>query len=239
MKGYEKMFSILDTPIFGLVISVICFEIGLVLSKKTNFPLFNPLLVAMVMIVGIMLAFNIPLEKYELGGDMIKFFLSPITVILAVPLYKQIKEFKKYMMPIMVGISIGVCTSLVAVLMLSKITGISEELTLSLIPKSITTPMGIALSDTINGISGITVVAVILTGICGAVISPIIFRILRITHPVAKGIGLGTSAHAVGTSKAIEMGEVEGAMSGVSIGIAGILTVVLVPILLNLFSFIM
>lgn len=228
------MFDLLNTPIFGIVISIICFEIGIILMKKTRFPLFNPLLVAIVMIVSILVIFNIPLDSYEMGGDMISFFLSPITVILAVPLYKQFDLVKKHFIPILLGITIGVVTSFISVVFLSKMLGLDENLCFSLIPKSITTPMGVALSDAINGISGITVIAVILTGICGAVVSPLIFKLIKLDNPVAEGIAIGTSAHAVGTSKAIEMSEIHGAMSGVSIGIAGIVTVVLVPILIKL-----
>lgn len=228
------MFDLLNTPIFGIVISIICFEVGIILMRKTKFPLFNPLLVAITLIVGILVIFNIPIESYKLGGDMIAFFLSPITIVLAVPLYRQFELVKKHFLPIVVGITTGVVTSFISVVFLSKILGLDESLCFSLIPKSITTPMGVALSDTINGISGITVIAVILTGICGAVISPLIFKLIKLNNPVAEGIAIGTSAHAVGTSKAIEMGEIHGAMSGVSIGIAGIVTVVLVPILINI-----
>lgn len=228
------MFDLFSTPIFGIVISIICFEIGIILMKKTRFPLFNPLLVAIVIIVGVLVVFKIPLESYEIGGDMISFFLSPITVILAVPLYKQFDLVKKHFLPIIVGITTGVVTSFVSVIFLSNALGLDKSLCFSLIPKSITTPMGVALSETINGISGITVMAVILTGICGAVISPLVFKLIKLENPVAEGIAIGTSAHAVGTSKAIEMSEIHGAMSGVSIGISGIVTVVLVPILIKL-----
>lgn len=228
------MFDLFSTPIFGIVISIICFEMGIILMKKTKFPLFNPLLVAIVIIVGVLVVFEIPLDSYEIGGDMISFFLSPITVILAVPLYKQFDLVKKHFLPIIVGITTGVVTSFASVIVLSNALGLDESLCFSLIPKSITTPMGVALSDTINGISGITVMAVILTGICGAVISPLVFKLIKLENPVAEGIAIGTSAHAVGTSKAIEMSEIHGAMSGVSIGIAGIVTVVLVPILIKL-----
>ena len=190
----------------------------------------------LIAILGIILFLSItkiPYESYKLGGDRINFFLGPVTIVLAVPLYKQFDLFKKYLLEILIGISCGVVVSFISVKLIGHFTNAEVDIINSLIPKSITTPMGISLTKTLSGVEAITVVSIILTGILGAIISPIIFKIGKINNPVAKGIALGTSAHALGTTKALEMGEVEGAMSGLSIGISGIITVILIPIIIN------
>lgn len=190
----------------------------------------------LIAILGIILFLSItkiPYESYKLGGDRINFFLGPVTIVLAVPLYKQFDLFKKYLLEILIGISCGVVVSFISIKLIGHFTNADVDIINSLIPKSITTPMGISLTKTLSGVEAITVVSIILTGILGAIISPIVFKIGKINNPVAKGIALGTSAHALGTTKALEMGEVEGAMSGLSIGISGIITVILIPIIIN------
>ena len=190
----------------------------------------------LIAILGIILFLSItkiPYESYKLGGDRINFFLGPVTIVLAVPLYKQFDLFKKYLLEILIGISCGVVVSFISIKLIGHFTNADVDIINSLIPKSITTPMGISLTKTLNGVEAITVVSIILTGIVGAIISPIVFKFGKINHPVAKGIALGTSAHALGTTKALEIGEVEGAMSGLSIGISGIITVILIPIIIK------
>ena len=211
----------------------IIFNIGIYIQKKTNKPIFNPLLIAILGIILFLSITKIPYESYKLGGDRINFFLGPVTIVLAVPLYKQFDLFKKYLLEILIGISCGVVVSFISIKLIGHFTNADVDIINSLIPKSITTPMGISLTKTLNGVEAITVVSIILTGILGAIISPIVFKIGKINNPVAKGIALGTSAHALGTTKALEMGEVEGAMSGLSIGISGIITVILIPIIIN------
>lgn len=227
------MYNILKTPMFGIIVTVLFFNLGLHLQKKTKSAIFNPLLVAIVGIIIFLKVLQIPYESYKIGSDAINFFLGPVTIILAVPLYKHFDLLKKYMVPILVGISCGVVASFMSIKIICDFTDSSIEIINSLIPKSITSPMGISLASTINGIESITVVAIILTGILGAIVSPIVFKIGKIKNPIAKGIALGTSAHALGTTKALEMGEVEGAMSGLAIGISGLITVIMVPIIIN------
>lgn len=228
------MYNILETQVFGIIVTILFFNLGIFLQKKTKNPLMNPLLIA---IIGIILFLNItkiPYESFKIGADSINFFLGPVTVVLAIPLYKQFDLFKKHLLEIVIGIGCGVFSSFLSIKLIGMLTNANISIINSLIPKSITTPMGLSLTNTINGVEAVTVVAIIFTGILGAIIAPLVFKIGKINHPVAKGIALGTSAHALGTTKALEMGEVEGAMSGLSIGISGILTVVLIPIILNL-----
>lgn len=227
------MYNVFDTEIFGVILTILFFNIGIYIQKKTNKPIFNPLLIATLGIILFLSITKIPYESYKLGGDRINFFLGPVTIVLAVPLYKQFDLFKKYLLEILIGISCGVVVSFISIKLIGHFTNADVDIINSLIPKSITTPMGISLTKTLNGVEAITVVSIILTGILGAIISPIIFKIGKINNPVAKGISLGTSAHALGTTKALEMGEVEGAMSGLSIGISGIITVILIPIIIN------
>lgn len=228
------MYSVIETPIFGIVLTIIFFNIGIYIQNKTKKPIFNPLLIAIVGIILFLSITKIPYDKYKLGADSINFLLGPVTISLAIPLYKQFDLLKKYFLEIIVGILCGVIVSLASVLIIGGLTHANMEILNSLIPKSITTPMGLALTKTLNGIDSITVVSIIITGILGAIISPLVFKVGKINNPIAKGIALGTSSHALGTTKAIEMGEVEGAMSSLSIGIAGTITVIIVPIILNL-----
>lgn len=227
------MYNIFNTEIFGILITILFFNIGIYIQKKTKNPIFNPLLIAILGIIAFLSITNIPYENYKLGGDIINLFLGPVTIVLAVPLYKQFDLFKKYLVEILIGITCGVLVSFISIKLVGYFTNADINIINSLIPKSITTPMGISLTKMLKGIEAITVVSIILTGILGAIISPIIFKIGKINHPVSKGIALGTSAHALGTTKALEMGEIEGAMSGLSIGISGIITVILIPIIIK------
>ncbi|QJA08883.1 LrgB family protein [Romboutsia sp. CE17] len=228
------MYNVLNTPIFGIVVTILFFNLGVYIQKKTNKPMFNPLLLTIIGIIAFLSITKIPYESYKLGADCINYLLGPVTVVLAIPLYKQFDLLKKHFIEIVVGIISGVLVSLGSILIIGKLTNANIDIINSLIPKSITTPMGLSLTNTLNGIESIAVVSIILTGILGAIMAPTIFKIGRIKHPVAKGIALGTSAHALGTTKALEIGEVEGAMSSLSIGVAGMITVIVVPIILNI-----
>ncbi len=227
------MYNILDTPIFGIILTISFFNIALYIQRKTKISILNPLLISILGIILFLKLSDIPYTNYKIGADAINYFLGPVTIVLAVPLYKQFDLFKRHMIEIIAGICCGVISSFISIIIIGRLTNSNTDIINSLIPKSITTPMGLSLTNTLSGIESITVVAIVLTGILGAIVAPIIFKIGNIKHPVAKGIALGTSAHALGTTKALEMGEVEGAMSGLAIGIAGIITVILVPILIN------
>ncbi|MGM0498902.1 MAG: LrgB family protein [Bacillota bacterium] len=229
------MEELINTPYFGLIISILTFELGIYLNNKTKLSLFNPLLVSIVLTISILIAFNIDLEIYNKGGDLLSFFLGPATVILAVPLYNKLDLLKTNYKAILIGITTGTLTGIVSIIYLTKLFKLDVGVGLAMIPKSVTTPIGMEISKQIGGISSITVAAIILTGILGAVIGPFICNLFGIKNKVAVGIAIGTSSHAVGTSRAIELGETEGAMSGLAIGIAGLITVFLVPVLLTIF----
>ncbi|MFH5837058.1 LrgB family protein [Proteiniclasticum sp. C24MP] len=228
------MSALLNTPVFGILLSVAAFEIGILISRKTKNPLLNPLLVAIILVIIFLMGLGIPKEQYDLGGSFILFFLGPATVVLAVPLYKQIELLKKDLIPILIGISVGSATSILSVILLSRLFHVDLSVAVSMLPKSVTTAIGMEISKEIGGIVSLSVAVIVLTGITGAVIGPGLLKLFRISDDVAQGIAIGTASHAVGTSKAMELGETQGAMSGLSIGIAGIATVILVPLLMGL-----
>ena len=222
----------MSPPLFGILLTLIAFECGVTIHKKFSHTLVNPLLIANVLIIGFLCATGISYDTYKVGGDYISFFLGPVTVVLAVPLYKQIQHLKKHWFPILTGICVGSLTSILCVIATSKLFHLSETLMLSIVPKSITIPMGSVVSEQIGGIPSITIIAITVTGITGAVTAPIVCKYCRIKDPVAQGVGIGTASHALGTSTAMTMGEIQGAMSSLSIGVAGVFTAFVAPILL-------
>lgn len=224
----------IDTPMFGILLTLLAFEVGLWIQKKTKSLFLNPLFIAIVIVILFLLLTGIDLETYQLGGDIINLFLGPATVVLAIPLYQQLQNLKRYAFPIIIGIVIGVLAGFAATLACALLMKFDTQMIASLLPKSITTPIGIELSTQLGGIPSITVLTILITGLFGAIGADIIFRIFRIDHPIAKGIAIGTSAHALGTTKALKMGHVEGAMSSLAIGVAGILSVFLIPWLWNI-----
>ena len=228
------MNAIINSPLFGILLSLVAFEIGVTISKKFKYSFLNPLLIANILIVGFLLTTGISLESYNVGGDYISVMLSPATVVLAVPLYRQISKLKQFWKPILAGIFAGSLTSLACVIVVSKLIGLSDTLMLSLLPKSITIPMGSVVSAQIGGIPPVTIIAITITGITGAVAAPAVCRFCRIKHKVAQGIAIGTASHALGTTRAMEMGEVQGAMSSLSIGVAGLFTAIVAPIIISL-----
>ena len=221
---------------FGIILTIIAFEIGVSIRNKWRNPLLNPILIATILIIGFLTITGISYDTYKVGGDYISFFLGPVTVLLAVPLYRHIQALKNAWLPILAGIVVGSTVSIVCVIACAKIFGISKTLMLSLIPKSITIPMGSVVSEQIGGIPSITIVSIVITGITGAVTAPLVCRFFRIKNPVAQGVAIGTSSHALGTTKAMEIGEVQGAMSSLSIGVAGVVTVFITPVLLKIFA---
>ena len=221
---------------FGIILTIIAFEIGVTIRNKWRNPLLNPILIATILIIGFLTITGISYDTYKVGGDYISFFLGTVTVLLAVPLYRHIQALKNAWLPILAGIVVGSTVSIVCVIACAKIFGISKTLMLSLIPKSITIPMGSVVSEQIGGIPSITIVSIVITGITGAVTAPLVCRFFRIKNPVAQGVAIGTSSHALGTTKAMEIGEVQGAMSCLSIGVAGVVTVFITPVLLKIFG---
>ena len=229
------LMSITESPLFGITISIFAYETGVFLNKKAKTPLVNPMVISIIIILGFLHIFNIPLENYYNGGNIIGMFLAPATASIAVSIYNRIKLLKENLIPIVVGTFVGAVTSVVSVITLCKLFGINETVTLSLIPKSVTTAIAIDVADSLGGVSAIGVAGVVVTGIFGNIMSPLFIKWFKIDNSVASGLAIGTSCHALGTSKAIEIGEIEGAMSGIAIGMCGISTVIIAVVLDALF----
>lgn len=210
---------------FGAAISLLAYEAALLLKKKFRLAVLNPLLISVIAVIAVNLILHIDYETYQVSGKYLSYLLTPATVCLAVPLYEQLTLLKKHWKAVACGILAGVLASMGGVLILSKLFGLSHEQYVTLLPKSITTAIGMGISEELGGIVTITVAVIIITGILGNVIADVIFKVFRIQEPVAKGLALGNSAHAIGTAKAMELGAVEGAMSSLAIAVAGLLTV--------------
>ena len=215
-----------NSVFFGAVLSLAAYETGLLLKKKFKMAILNPLLIGTICVMAVLMIFKVDYKKYNESAKYISYLLTPATVCLAVPLYEQMSILKKNFRAVAVGIVSGVLASLVSVLALSRIFGLSHELYVTLLPKSITTAIGMGVSEELGGIVTITVAVIIITGILGNVIAELVCKIFRIQNPIAKGLALGTASHAIGTAKAMEMGPVEGAMSSLAIAVAGLLTVI-------------
>jgi len=194
----------------------------------------NPLLVAIILVIAFLKATGISYTDYNTGASYISYFLTPSTVCLAIPLYKQLELLKKNLTAVAAAITAGVIGSVVSVYVMSMIFRLEHVHYVSLLPKSITTAIGMGVSEEAGGIVTMTIVSIILTGILGNIVADGWFKLVGIKEPIAKGLALGTSAHAIGTAKALELGEVEGAMSSLSIAVAGLMTVVAVPIMSGL-----
>ena len=220
------MSELLASPFFGIALSIVAFSIGVWIQKKTGLVICNPLIIAIVLVSGVLLLFQIPYESYNEGGSIINMFLAPATSCLAVSVYTRLELLKKNWLPILAGCVAGSLTSMGSVFLLCRLFGLDEAMTYSLLPKSVTTPIAVGIAESHGGISSITVAAVILTGIMGSILAPFLIRIFRVKDSMTAGLAIGACSHAVGTSKAIEIGETEGAMSGLAIGICGIVTVV-------------
>ncbi|MEF9959894.1 MAG: LrgB family protein [Niameybacter sp.] len=220
------MSELINSPFVGIVLCLVSYQIGLKVNKKTHIDLLNPLLIAIGIVIIVLQVGRIPYEAFNQGGAMINMFLGPVTVVLAIPMYEQLDTLKKNSLPILIATGVGAITSIISVIGLCKVFGLEDTLMASLIPKSVTTPIAVEVASKQGGIVGVTIAAVVVTGILGAVIAPSMIKLLRLEkYPIAAGLAIGASSHAMGTSKAIQIGELEGAMSGMAIGMTGIFTV--------------
>ena len=210
---------------FGTVLSLAAYEVGLYCKKRWKRALFNPLLIGVILVVAVLAVLRIPYDTYYSGAKYISFLLTPATVCLAIPLYEQFQLLKKNALAILAGVVSGVLTSVTLVLLFSLAFHFSHAEYVTFLPKSVTTAIGMGVSEQLGGNVSITVVVIIVTGVLGNILAEPVCRLFSITNPIARGIGIGSASHAIGTAKAMEMGQIEGAMSGLSIAVSGILTV--------------
>ncbi len=221
MRGF-----LANSVFFGAVISLLGYELGLILKKRFKAAILNPLLIGIIAVIAVLLLLGVDYDSYNESAQYISYLLTPATVCLAIPLYEQLTLLKKNFKAVAVGLVSGVLASLVSVLVMALIFRLDHEQYVTLLPKSITTAIGMGVSEEMGGIVTITVAVIIITGILGNVIAEFVFKCFRIQEPIARGLALGNSAHAIGTAKAMELGPVEGAMSSLAIAVAGLLTVI-------------
>lgn len=219
----------------GVALSLLAYMAGVYLKKKFQIAILNPLLIAILISILVLVAGKVDYEVYNSGAQYLSWFLTPATVCLAIPLYEEWEMLKRNYKAVLAGLVSGTLTSLTTILVLSVICGISHEDYVTLLPKSITTAIGMGISEELGGYVTITVAVIIITGVLGNILGEFICKLFRITEPISKGLALGASAHAIGTSKAMEMGEIEGAMGSLAIVVSGILTVVLASVYANFF----
>ena len=216
---------IVNSACFGVVLSVGAFLLGRALQKRVKHPLCNPLLIAIVLVILFLLVFDLDYESYQRSARYLSYFLTPATVCLAIPLYEQFELLKKNLRAVLAGIGSGVLASLCSVLALSLLFRLDHASYVTFLPKSITTAIGMGVSEELGGYVSITVAVIILTGILGNMFAETACRLFRITEPIARGVAIGSASHAIGTARAMELGPVEGAMSSLSIVVSGLLTV--------------
>jgi len=216
--------------LFPLIVTVGSYQIGLWCQKKVRHPLCNPLLIATILAILILKVTNFDLQLYQQGAAGISWLLTPATVCLAVPLYEQLKVLKKHLPAVLIGITAGVAASLIFIFLMCRLFQLEDTVTVSLLPKSITTAIALALTEQNGGITALTTIAIVITGILGNLSGSALCRLLKITHPIAQGVGFGTASHVIGTSRAMEVDPLTGAVSSLSLAVAGILTAVVFPL---------
>jgi len=219
-----------------LVLTLGAYQLGLFCKRKCRSPLANPLLIAAVIVIGVLVLTGFPVSAYQAGMATISWLLTPATVCLALPLYTHVKTLRGQLPAILAGVIAGTLCALAGVGLLCKAFTLNPALTVSMLPKSITTAMGIVLSDQNGGISALTAIAIFLTGISASLLGPNLCKWLRLTEPVAQGVAFGTAAHVIGTAKASELGKLQGAVGSLSLTVAGVLTAVLFPLVCRIFA---
>ena len=220
--------------LFPLVLTLGSYQIGLWCQKKTRSALCNPLLIAALLSIGVLLLIGMEPQTYAAGTAGISWLLTPATVCLAVPLYEQLKVFKGHLPAILTGILAGTLTSLLCIFGMCRLFDLDAVLTLSLLPKSVTTALGLALTESASGLPSLTAAAIIITGILGNLTGSFLCKCLKVRDPIAQGVGFGTASHVIGTSRATETDPLAGAVSSLSLAVAGILTALLFPLMLML-----
>lgn len=219
--------TLLSSPFFGLTLTAAAWCFGCWVQKKTGMLLCNPLLIAVALIIAVLSVFRIPYETYSAGGNFIHLMLGPVTAVLALNIYNQRAILRENFLPVLAGCLVGSLTSLASVLALCKLFHVDEALTASLMPKSVTTAIAMGIAESHGGVAGIAAAAVMVAGITGAVFAPLFAKLFHITEPVAEGLAIGACSHALGTTRALEIGPVQGAMSSIAICVCGVMTSIL------------
>ncbi len=218
---------ITTNPLFGITLTILCYKAGMVIGKKTGKAICNPFLITVLIIIAILFIFDIPFSAYEEGGVFINLFLGPVTAVLAYSIYRQRETVKAHFVSILAGTIAGSISAVAVILLLASLLGLDDTLSASLVPKSVTTPIAIAISEAIGGVKSLTVTSLILTGVLGNMFAPFMIKLFRIKSRIAQGVAIGTASHVIGTSKAMELGEDIGAISGIALSFTGIITAII------------
>jgi len=223
--------AVFSSPLFGVALSALAWTVGVKISRGIGLSLANPLLIAVLLIIAFLKVGNVPLADYESGGNLLTLMLQPATTLLAVSVYHRRKLLWDNLLPVVVGCFAGAASSMGSTWLLCRLFRVSPSLTASIMPRSVTTPIAMEIAQAHGGIVPLTIAAVLFTGTLGAMFAPLLIRLLRIKNPLAAGVAIGASSHGIGTAKALELGEIEGAMSGIAIGVTGVATVALYAML--------
>ena len=227
---------LINSSYFAVLLTIGAFYAGQAVRRRTGLDIANPLLIAVLIVIAVLLALGVDIETYQAGAQFVSWLLTPATVCLALPLYCQISVLRRNAAAAVTGVLIGVLSSAVFIALLALVLGLNARETATLLPKSVTTAIGVGISEELGGIPALTVAAIILTGLCGNLMARPLCRLLKITDPVARGLAIGASSHAIGTAKALEMGEVEGAMSSAAVAVCGLVTVFAAPLFMRFFA---
>lgn len=230
------MKELLASPLFGITLTLVAFRLAELLYRRTNFILFNPVAVSIVAIILLLKLCQIPYQDYQQGGRMILFLLGPSVVALALPLYQRRQEIFKRKLPILIGITAGALSSIISAAGITWLLGGSREVVLSLVPKSVTTPIAIGISEKIGGVVPLTAALVVMTGCIGAICGPEFCRLIGIRNKAAMGLAVGAASHGIGTARMLGEDRFAGAISGLAIGLNGLATALLVPLLWFIFG---
>lgn len=228
------MIDIIKNSSYGLVITLVIYIFSHALYKKYKTNLFHPLIVTELILISFLLYFKIDYQGYmSSGANIISFFLGPATIVLAMPLFRQWELLKSNALPIIIGVIIGSITGILSMFLLSKLFGFDKIINLSLLAKSVTTPIAIDITELVGGITSVTILGITIAGTFGAIFGPKILSVFGVKNEIAKGIAMGTASHGLGTARALEEGEIQGAMSGLSVGLTGLTTAILIPLIIQ------
>lgn len=223
-----------ESPFFGLVLTLVVYVLAAIAHSRIKSPLVSTFLLSLAAIITVLYVFKIPYESYYVGGSVINIFLGPSTICLGISIFDKLALLKKNLIPVLAGCFAGVVVSVGSILIMCRLFGLDHSMTAAFLPKSVTTPIATALSESYGGIVSVTVAAVIVTGLVGSIGAPFFIKIFRISDPLAVGLGIGACSHALGTARAMEFGKTEGAAGALAIGLCGIMTSVVI-LVLNIF----
>ena len=227
------MADLLSIGILPVVLTLFAYQMGVLCQKKFKLPIFNPILIGMIIVILTLKVTGLGTGEYQQGVKLISWLMTPATVCLAIPMYEQFQILKKNLPMILAGVAAGAVSCLIMVILFGALVGFDPVLTVSLLPKSITTAIGVSLSEMMGGMTGITTASIVFTGIFANIMGPAFCRLFRITDPIAQGVAFGTGGHVIGTAKANELGPLTGAVSSLSLVVAGLLTALVFPLLVS------